>query len=186
MVNTLVVGSELAGSLAPVGVLAVVDDVIGTELLEHLALLLGRSGSDNLGTTGLGELESKDGDTTGTLGEDELAGLEGLEAVEGIPRGHTGAHEGGGLNVVEVGGGADDAVLVEDAVLAESAVENTAEAGGGGALVDVAVLVELVEESGDLVALLPLGDLLADGDDLTGTIGGGNDGEVDGEGVQAL
>lgn len=186
MVNTLVVGSELAGGLAPVGVLAVVDDVIGAELLEHLGLLLGRGGGDHLGTTRLGELQSKEGDTTGALGEDPLAGLEGLEAVEGVPRGQTGAHEGGGLNVVEVRGGADNAVLVEDAVLAEGAVENTAEARGGGASVDVAELVPLVEEGGDLVALLPLGDLGADGNNLTGAIGGGNDGEVDGEGVLAL
>lgn len=186
VVNTLVVGGELAGGLAPVGVLAVVDDVISTELLEHLGLLLGGGGGDHLGTTGLGELEGKEGDTTGTLGEDPLAGLEGLEAVEGVPRSHTGAHEGGGLNVVKVGGGADDAVLVEDTVLAEGAIENTAEARGGSADVDVAELVPLVEESGDLVALLPLGDLGANGNDLTGTIGGGNDGEVDGERVLAL
>lgn len=186
VVDALAVGGQLAGGLAPVLVLAVVDDVVGAEFFERLHLLGGRGGGNDAGTGGLGELQREEGDAAGALDENGLAGLEGLEAVEGVPRGQTGAGEGGGLDVGKVGGGADDAVLVEDAVLAESAVENTAEAGGGAAGVDGTGLVGLVEEGDDLVTLLPLGDLGADGEDLTGTIGAGNDGEVEREGVHAL
>ena len=186
VVNTLLVDSQLAGGLTPVLVLAVVDDVVGAELLEGLHLLLGGGGGDDASAGRLGELKGEERDAAGALDENGLAGLEGLEAVEGVPRGQSGAGKGGGLDVGKVGGGADDAVLVEDAVLAEGTVENTAEAGGGAAVVDGTGLVVLVEEGDDLVAPLELGDLGANLEDLTGTIGAGNDGEVEGEGVHAL
>lgn len=51
VVSTRAVGSELAGRLAPVGVGLVVDNVVGTELLQLLGLRF-RRGSGNDGRTG--------------------------------------------------------------------------------------------------------------------------------------
>lgn len=51
MVYTRVVGSKLAGCLAPVGVSLVVENVVGTELLQLLGLGI-RGGSSNDGRTG--------------------------------------------------------------------------------------------------------------------------------------
>ena len=56
VLNALAAGGQLAGRLAPVGVLGVVDDVVGAQLLEDLALLLGRSGSDDRRAGSLGKL----------------------------------------------------------------------------------------------------------------------------------
>lgn len=56
-VDTLLTGSEGLCGGAPGGVGAVVDDVVGTELLELLLLLGGGGGGDNDGTGSLSELE---------------------------------------------------------------------------------------------------------------------------------
>lgn len=111
VVHTLAVGGQALGRLAPVCVLLVVDDVVGTELLEHLTLLLGGSGGDHGGASGLGELQSEDADTASALGQDVLAGLQGLEAVQRVPGGKGGTGKRGALSVVQVLGRANQAVL---------------------------------------------------------------------------
>lgn len=111
VVHTLAVGGQALGRLAPVGVLIVVYDVVGTELLEHLTLLLGRGGGDDRGASSLGELQGEDADTASALGEDVLAGLQGLEAVQGVPGGQGGTGKCGALSVVQVLGSANQAVL---------------------------------------------------------------------------
>lgn len=138
------------------------------------------------GGGGWTDLQRKEADAAGALDQDRLAGLEGLEAVEGVPARDGGAGERGGLDVGEVVGGFDEAVLVERAVLAEGAVKHTAQAGLARGLGHGAELVALVEEGGDAASLLPAGDLGPDGDDLAGAVGGGDDGEVQGEGVHSL
>lgn len=56
VVNTRVVGGELAGCLTPVGVGLVVDNVVGTELLQLLGLRFGRCSSNDGRTGGFSEL----------------------------------------------------------------------------------------------------------------------------------
>lgn len=179
---------DLLCRLTPVGVLAVVDDVVGTELLELVALCLGRGGGDDTGTGGLGELDGEDGHTAGTLGQDPVAGSQSLvaEAVKTVPGRQTGAGERGTLDEVEVAGHVDETLLVVDAVLLEGAVNDTAGAGGDGVVVQRTGQVGLVELGDDLVADLEAVDLLADGLDNTGAVGSRDDSVLLGERVTAL
>lgn len=72
VVDTSTAG-ELLGLGSPLRSLAVVDDVVSTKLLKKLSLLSRAGSSDDLCTSSLGELNSKDANTTGTLGENPLA-----------------------------------------------------------------------------------------------------------------
>lgn len=184
MVDTSAAG-KLLGLGSPLRGLAVVDDVVGAELLEELGLLAGAGGSDDLCAGSLGELNGEDAHTTSTLGENPLAGEEllALEAVKTVPGSETGAGEGGSLVEVEVGGHGDKTLLVKGTDGAEGSVGNTAEAGLDAQLVERAADVALVEEGDDLVAGLEAGDVLADGEDGTGAIGAGDDAVLCGEGV---
>ena len=56
MIDALLAGSQLASGFTPVRVLAVVDDVVGAELLEDFGFLGGRGGRDDGGARGFGEL----------------------------------------------------------------------------------------------------------------------------------
>jgi hypothetical protein len=141
---------------------------------------------DEIGGGGVTYLQRKETHTTRTLGNNPLARLELLEAVQRVPAGHGGAAKSTGLDVVQVGRRADEAHLVEGAVGTQRALQAAAQGGGDGLGPELAVLVALVEERDDLVALLPLRDARADLDDLAGTVRGGYLGELDGEGVHAL
>lgn len=55
LIHALTVG-ELAGGFAPVGVLLVVDDVVGTEFLEDFGFFGCRGGCNDSGACGFGEL----------------------------------------------------------------------------------------------------------------------------------
>ena len=179
--------SDLLSLGSPLRSLLVVDDVVSTELLEKLGLLAGAGGSDDLGASSLGELNSEDGNTTGTLGKDPLAGQEllALETVETVPGGQTGAGKSSGLVEVKTLGHGNKTVLVESTDGSEGTVNDTTETGLDGEVVERTADVALVEEGDDLVAGLEAGDVLADGEDGTGTIGAGDDTILGGEGVSA-
>lgn len=102
------------------------------------------------------------------------------------PARKTSASQCARLDVVQVLGSANEAVLVEDTKLAQSSVQDTTETSLGCGLSDGAELVALVEEGDDLVALLPLLNLGADLDNLSSTIRSANNGEVGRERVEAL
>lgn len=184
VVNTST-ASELLGLGSPLRSLLVVDDVVGTELLEELGLFAGASGSNDLGTGSLGELNSKDGNTTGSLGENPLARkkLLALETVETVPGGQTGAGESGSLVELETLGHGDETLFVKSTDGAEGTVNDTTETGLDAEVVERAANVALVEEGDDLVAGLEAGDVLADGEDGTGTVRTGDDAVLGGEGV---
>lgn len=59
VVNALIVVRELARRLSPVGILLVVDNVVGAQLLEELEFVVRRGSSDDGGTGGFGELYIK-------------------------------------------------------------------------------------------------------------------------------
>ena len=186
VIKALAISRQLPRRLAPVLILPIVNDMIRAKVLENLALLLARGRSDNVRTLRLGELQRKQTNTAGALNKNPLPGLEGLQSKEGVPAGEARAHQRRRLAVGEVGGHAHETILVEDAELAEGAVDHAAEAGAHGRGVHGAGLVLLVEEGHDFVALLPLCDLGADGEDLAGAIGAGDDGELLLEEVFAL
>lgn len=207
MIDTRVVGGELAGRLAPVGVGFVVDNVVGTELLQLLGLRFVRGSSDNGRTGGFSELcpgrnqcqridvermrkeaylQREHANTTSPLHQDSFTRLQWLQTVQSVPAGKSGTAESARLEVVEVLGSLDEAVLVENTVLAQSTVNDTTETGLGSGDVDGTVLVTLVEKRGHLITLLELRDLGSDFNDLTSTIGTGDDREVEGEGVHSL
>jgi hypothetical protein len=56
VIDALLAGGQLASGLAPVRVLAVVDDVVGTEVLEDFSLLGRRGGCDDSGARSFCEL----------------------------------------------------------------------------------------------------------------------------------
>lgn len=149
-------GRELLRLLAPVADFLVVDHVVRSESLELLALRGRGSGGDDLGASGLGELHGENAHAASALGQNIVAGLHSaaLEAVQTVPRGEGRAGEGGALQEVEVGGHVDKALLVVGAVLAQRAVENSADASGHAVAVQRAAQVALVEEGQDFVALL--------------------------------
>lgn len=61
MVAADAAGRQLARGFAPLGVLDVVDDVVGAELLELVGLGFGRGGGDDAGAGGFGELPGEGG-----------------------------------------------------------------------------------------------------------------------------
>lgn len=179
--------SDLLGGLTPVGVLAVVDNVVGTESLELLTLLLGRSSGDNTGTSSLGELDSEDGDTTGSLGEDPVTGGQSLalKTVETVPGGQTSAGEGSTLDEVEVAGKRNKTLLVVDTILLERTVDDTTSSSGDRVVVKRTGNVALVELGDDLVADLEAVDVLANSLNNTSTVRSRNDIVLLGEWVAA-
>lgn len=70
--------------------------------------------------------------------------------------------------------------------MAESAVQGAAETRHGVGDCDGTGDVGLVEEGEDSVAFLEAGHAGAGGDDGAGAVGGGDYGDVDGEGIFAL
>lgn len=179
--------SDLLGGLTPVGVLAVIDNVVGTESLELLTLLLGRSSGDNTGTSSLGELDSEDGDTTGSLGEDPVTGGQSLalKTVETVPGGQTSAGEGSTLDEVEVAGKRNKTLLVVDTILLERTVDDTTSSSGDRVVVKRTGNVALVELGDDLVADLEAVDVLANSLNNTSTVRSRNDIVLLGEWVAA-
>ena len=80
----------------------------------------------------------------------------------------------------------DQTRLLKGAVLTESAVEFTAEAGKGVRGYDGAGKMGLTEEGDDSVAFLEAGDAWAGGDDAAGPVGSGDYGDGNGERIFAL
>lgn len=184
MVDTNTAG-ELLGLGSPLRSLAVVDDVVSTKLLKKLGLLSRAGSSDDLCTSSLGELNSKDANTTGTLSENPLAREEllALKTVQTVPGSETSAGKSSSLVEVEVRGHGDKTVLVKGTDGAESSVSYTTKTGLDAELVERTADVALVEESDDLVTGAEAGDVLADGEDSAGAIGAGDDAVLGGEGV---
>lgn len=184
VVDTSTAG-EFLGLGSPLRSLAVVDDVVSTKLLKKLSLLSRAGSSDDLCTSSLGELNSKDTNTTSTLSENPLAGEEllALKTVQTVPGSETSAGESSSLVEVEVRGHGDKAVLIEGTDGAEGSVSYTTETGLDAELVERSANVALVEESDDLVAGTEAGDVLADGEDSAGAIGAGDDAVLGGERV---
>jgi hypothetical protein len=184
VVNTSTAG-ELLGLSTPLRSLAVVDDVVSTKLLKKLSLLSRAGSSNDLCTSSLGELNSKDTNTTSTLSENPLTGEEllALETVETVPGSETSAGESSSLVEVEVRRHADKTLLIESTDSAESSIGHTTQTGLDAELVERSADVALVEESDDLVAGTEAGDVLADGEDGAGAIGAGDDAVLSGERV---
>lgn len=131
-------------------------------------------------------LQSKNTNSTSSLYQNNLTRLQGLQAIKRIPTGKRRAWESTRFKRSQIAGSFDKTLLVENRILAESAVDSTAQTGGRGMWVNGAILVALVEESCDLIALLEFNDLGSYFEDFAGTVGSWDDGEVEGEGVCAL
>jgi hypothetical protein len=188
VLHTPTARSKLLGLLAPVRNLLVVDHMIGAQSLELVSLGSRRSRRDNLRARRFSKLHSKHAHTAGALSEDPVTRLQAaaLQTVKAVPSRETRADESAALQKVEVGGHADEALLVEGAVLLQGAVDGAADAGADALEVERACQVALVKEGEDFVALLESCDAGADGFDYTGAVGGGDDGSFEGEGVEAF
>lgn len=167
---------DLLGGLAPVGVLLVVDNVVGTESLELLTLLLGRSGGNDTGTSSLGELDSENGNTTSTLSKDPVTGGQSLalETVESVPGGETSAGQRSTLNEVKVARERDKTLLIVNTVLLEGSIDDTTSSSSDRLVVERTGKVTLVELGNDLVTNLEALHLLADSLNNTSTVRSGN------------
>lgn len=181
-------GCELLGFLAPVGDFLVVDDVVGSQGLELLALLGGGGGGDDFCASGFGELHSEHAHTASTLGKDPVTGLQAaaLQAVQAVPCSETGTGQGAALQEIEVGRHGDETLLAVGAILLEGTINGAANASSHGVVVQRASEVALVEQSKHLVALLEAGDARADSLDDTGSVRCWDDTSTESEGVEAL
>jgi len=188
MLHTTATRGKLLGLFTPVRDLLVVNNVVGAQSFELVALGSRRSSRNDLRASGLGELHSEHAHTASALGKNPVTRLEAtaLQSVKAVPRRETGAGESAALQEIEVGRHADETLLVEGAVLLQGAIDGTADAGGDAVEVQRAGKVALVEEGQDFVAFLEAGDARADGFDYAGTIGGGDDWGAKGEGVEAF
>ena len=188
VLHTTATGGELLRLLAPVLNLLVVDHMIGSQRLELVALGRRRSSSNNLRARGLRELHSEHTHAASSLSKNPVTGLQApaLQSIKTIPRSKARADKSAALQEIEVGRHGDEALLVESAVLLEGAINGAADAGLDGDVIERAREVALVEESEDFVALLEAGHAGADGFDHTGAVGGGDDGGLQGEGVEAF
>jgi len=188
VLNTTAAGCELLGFLAPVGDFLVVDDVVGTESLELLALFGGGGGGNDLCASGFGELDREHADAASTLGEDPVTGLQtaALETVQAVPCSKTGASQGAALQEVEVGGHGDEALLAVGAILLESTIDGATNASSHGLVVQRASEMALVEQSEHLVALLEAGHARADSLDDTSSVRCGNNTGTESEWVETL
>lgn len=161
---------DLAHLGAPVGILLVVDNVVGAQPLQELGLLGGAGGGDDARAGCLGKLHAKDAHAAGALGQHPLARRKPLESVEGIPGRHGGAWQRGSLEEAQALGERDQTILIESADGAEDPVDGAAQTGARGSAVKVAAEVALIKQGDDLIALGKALDMLADGDDFTGTV----------------
>ena len=116
-------------------------------------------------------LQCEHADTASSLYQHGLSGQQRSKTIQSVPARERGARERAGLDVVQISGGSDEAILVEDSIFTEAAIDYSTKAGAGAFGVDGIVLVQLVEESDHLVSFLELGDLGARLDHLTGTVG---------------
>jgi hypothetical protein len=156
VLHTASTGSKLLRLLSPVRHLLVVNHVVSAESLELVTLRSRRSSGDNLGSRGFGKLHSEHAHTTSTLSENPVTRLQttALQAVQTVPRGETGTCESAALQEVEVGGHADETLLVVSAILLQSSVDGAADAGLHAVVVERASKMGLVEEGEDFVAFL--------------------------------
>jgi hypothetical protein len=104
------------------------------------------------------------------LHENNLAGLQRLQAIQSIPAGKCCAGQGASLERIEVLRRLHNTLFIEHAVLAKGAINYTTQASFARVDVNIAKLVALVEDSGDTVTLLELGNLGADFDDFASAI----------------
>ena len=206
VLDAFAVVAQLARRLAPVRVLAVVDDVVGAELLEDLSLLGRRRGRDDGCTSRFGKLpllvslpcfaaqtkrrttnlQRKQRHPARPLHQHRLPLLQPAQPVQCIPARQRGARQCRSLDKVHVARHAHDALLVERGVLPQRAVDAPAQPSHAGRHVDQATLVALVEERDDVVAGLPLGHGGTDRDDGSGAVGAGHDGRLLAEDVFTL
>jgi hypothetical protein len=179
---------KLLGLLAPVRNLLVVDHMIRAQRLELLALGRRRSGSNNLRARRFRKLHGEHAHTAGSLSKNPVTRLEAaaLQTVQTVPRSEARADERAALQEIEVGGHGHEALLVVGAVLLQGAVDGAADAGADALEVERAREVALVEEGEDFVALLEASHAGADGFNHARAVGGGDDGHVQGEGVEAF
>lgn len=104
-------------------------------------------------------LQAKNGNTAGSLNENSMARSQRPQAIKGIPRRQTGAGKRRSLSRIEVLWRENEALLAEDAELAQRAIIYTSKTGLRGPDINIAVLMALVEQGHDIVALLEEGDL---------------------------
>jgi hypothetical protein len=113
-----------------------------------------------------GELKGEDGDAAGTEDQQGLARLDLAQLDHDVPGGERRAGQGGGLLVGEVLGDRQHAVLREDRVLAEQAVDRAAQGARHGLGGDAARGPALEKAADDAVARVEAGYARADLDHL--------------------
>lgn len=210
MVHASTIGGQLASSLTPVQITLVVDDVVGAELLELLSLLVGGGRGDD-GRTGslcklprqyrsvncsfifstmeyrpITYLQTEHAHTASSLHQHDLTRPQRLQTVQRIPARQGRAGQRAVLDRREILRGLDQTLFAENAELAKGAIDRTPQPRLRRGDINIAVLVTLVKNCGDQVALLELGDFGANLDDLAGAVRGGDHRESAREGIFAL
>ena len=90
---------EAARDLAPVRIFAVIDQMIRAEPFELRQLFGARRGGDDRRAGHFGELQREDGDASGALDQNGLAGLEAAVVMQRAPGGQAGGRQCRGFGV---------------------------------------------------------------------------------------
>lgn len=179
---------QLLRRLAPVLVLLVVDDMVGAQLLQLLALGLARSRRNDPSPRRLRKLHSENRYTPSTLRQHPLTRhqLPAFQAIKRVPRREPGARQRRAFQVVQVLRHVHEPLLVVGAVLLQPAINGAADARRDAVSVQAAGDVRLVEQQDDLVALLEPVHALPGGLDRARAIGARHYAVLLGERVHAL
>lgn len=176
VVGTLLAHRQLLRRLAPILILPVVNNMAGTKLHQPLGLVLRARRRNDLRPRRHPKLQCEDADAARALRHDGVAGPQRPRAVEAVPRREPRARQRRGLLVGEVGGLVDEALLVEDGVLAQHAVRLGAQRRVDGLPGERAGREPLVEGRDGAVARLEPPHFAADADDFSCSVRDGHDG----------
>src|SRR6478735_6469036 len=100
MVKAQTLWSQCPCGFAPVGCIAVVDNVRSSQLLKSVDLVVRRRSGDNGSSSSDGELDGCETHTAGTLGKNPVTSPDclGLQSIESIPSRQRSASQGASFN----------------------------------------------------------------------------------------
>lgn len=163
----------------PVGIRAVIDGGFGAERPGASEFLLAARGDHDAGAGNPGELKGKDGNATGALHENGLAGLKPAASKKGLPRGDRRAGKAGGFFESHAIGHADQSVLGQHNLAGEHPAGRSAE--GGAVIFETERTIDPIAEEvgGNAISRREAGHARAGREDFTRAIGERDDtGEI--------
>ena len=149
----------------------VVDAVGCPELLGAFELGVAAGGNDGFGARDAGELQGEDRYAASAEHKNGVTGLHSPLGHQALPCRHRGAGQGGCLFIRQVVGCVNEAVLVQDDVFRQHAVDGAAQGRRGVCLARFPGQPGLHEDAHDPVPRFDAADLRSDFDDFSRPVG---------------